>query len=270
MTICSHRSDATRVTTALLLAAGTGTRLHPLTHDAPKCLTEVNGIPILKRLVDNLSAQGFKRLVVVIGYMGDRIQHFLQHNKGNLLIDYVINPDYRTTNNLYSLWLARNQIREPFLLAESDLIFETQLLDEMLQPDRAAISNILPWMNGTKVELGASRQVTAFIMGDEIVSDARCYKTVNLYSISLQSWGKIEKRLSRYVSEGRLNDYYEIVFAEMVCDGALSFDTVFFDVNRWYEIDTIMDLRAAEKLFAKFRPYATPTLILPEPDPSFA
>jgi choline kinase len=103
------------VTTALLLAAGTGSRLQPLTLDAPKCLTEVGGIPILERLVNNLRAQGFTRLVVVIGHLGDRIQEFLQQHAADMQVDYVINPDYRTTNNIYSLWLARQQIREPFL-----------------------------------------------------------------------------------------------------------------------------------------------------------
>ena len=97
-------TDSHPVTTALLLAAGTGTRLRPVTTDAPKCLTEVAGHSILGRLVDNLRAQGLERLVVVIGYLGDRIREFLRHNAGSLRIDYVTNPEYRTTNNIYSLW----------------------------------------------------------------------------------------------------------------------------------------------------------------------
>ncbi len=82
----------THVRTALLLAAGAGTRLEPWTLDAPKCLTEVGGIPILERLVNNLRAQGFERLVVVIGHLGDRIQEFLQQHAGDMRIDYVVNP----------------------------------------------------------------------------------------------------------------------------------------------------------------------------------
>ncbi|NOY16344.1 MAG: phosphocholine cytidylyltransferase family protein [Gammaproteobacteria bacterium] len=241
------------VTTALLLAAGTGSRLQPLTLDAPKCLTEVGGIPILERLVNNLRAQGFKRLVVVIGHLGDRIQEFLQQHAADMQVDYVINPDYRTTNNIYSLWLARQQIREPFLLVESDLVFEEGMLDDMLQADRMAVSSMLPWMNGTAVELGSQGQVTAFCKGGDIHGDARQYKTVNIYSISLDSWNRIEERLSRYVSAGRLGEYYEAVFAEMVADGTLSFDTVFFDADLWYEIDTRADLREAENLFAQRR-----------------
>jgi choline kinase len=257
MTYSSNVTHPTTVTTALLLAAGSGTRLQPLTLDAPKCLTEVGGVPILERLVNNLRAQGFERLVIVIGHMGDRIQEFLQQHACDMRIDYVVNPVYRTTNNIYSLWLARQQIREPFLLVESDLVFEANMLDDMLQPDKIAISRILPWMNGTTVTLGAKRRVTAFHLCAVSDDNAPQYKTVNLYSISLPSWSKIEERLSQYVSERRLGEYYEVVLAEMVADGTLCFDAVFFDADRWYEIDTKMDLRGAENLFTRHRSIAS-------------
>lgn len=247
-------AQETRVTTALLLAAGTGTRLQPLTLDAPKCLTEVGGIPILERLINNLHIQGFKRLVVVIGYLGGCIQEFLEQHTNDMQIDYVLNPDYRITNNIYSLWLARKQIHEPFLLIESDLVFEACMLDDMLQPDKMAISRILPWMNGTTVELDSQGRVTAFRRGDDMNRTARQYKSVNLYSLSLSTWNKVEKRLHRYIMEDRLGEYYEVVFSEMIAERTLSFDAIFFDTHRWYEIDTMTDLLEAEKLFAQSRP----------------
>ncbi len=270
ITYSRNSTHPTTVTTALLLAAGTGTRLQPLTFDAPKCLTEVGGIPILERLVNNLRAKGFERLVVVIGHLGDRIQEFLQQHAGGLRIDYVVNPVYRTTNNIYSLWLARQQIREPFLLVESDVIFAAHMLDDMLQPDKIAISRIHPWMNGTTVALGANRRVTAFHLSGVRDDIARQYKTVNLYSFSLYSWSKIEERLSRYVSEDRLGEYYEVVIAEMVADGTLCFDAVFFDADQWYEIDTMADLHAAEMLFARSHPIAQDPLRGIEPAANLA
>jgi choline kinase len=236
-----------------LLAAGTGTRLQPLTLDAPKCLTEVGGIPILERLFNNLRAQGFRRLILVLGYLGDCIQEFLEPYENDMQIDYVLNPDYRTTNNIYSLWLARQQIHEPFLLIESDLVFEACMLDDMLQPDKMAISRILPWMNGTTVELGSQGRVTAFRRNGNMTHTARQYKSVNLYSLSLPSWNKVEKRLTRYIMAGRLGEYYEVVFSEMVAERTLSFDAVFFDANRWYEIDTMADLFEAEAMFTPLR-----------------
>ncbi|MFK5921360.1 MAG: phosphocholine cytidylyltransferase family protein [Verrucomicrobiota bacterium] len=243
-------TQKTKITCALLLAAGTGSRLQPLTTAAPKCLTEINGVSILKRLIGNLRDQGFKRLIVVIGHLSDQIEEALQLYAGDMKIDYVFNPVYRSTNNLYSLWLAREVIDEPFLLVESDLIFETQLLDRMLYPDKMAVSKMLPWMNGTTVELDSSQQVTAFRMDDDAHLEAHQYKTVNVYSLSLASWKKVEARLSRYVTNKELGDYYEIVFAELIADGTLSFEAVFFEADLWYEVDTGKDLLAAEILFA--------------------
>lgn len=268
-----------RVTTALLLAAGTGSRLRPLTIDAPKCLTEVGGEPILGHLVDNLRSHGINRLVVVTGYLDHCVREFLQNKAPDLQVDYVFNPVYQTTNNIYSLWLARQTVQEPFLLIESDLVFEQSMLKEMLTPDKIAISNLLPWMNGTTVELNAQNGVTAFHV-ERGVNNSPKYKTVNIYSLSLQSWQRVIARLDRYIADERVGDYYEAVFAEMVADGTLKFNAVLFDEKRWYEIDTVADLHQAEMLFPRPRqvrnterwlqPMATDLQIIPDNGPSIA
>jgi len=192
-----------RITTALLLAAGTGSRLYPLTRNSPKCLTLVNEKSILERLVIGLKQQGFKRLVIVTGYQENCIREFLGIETEDMDIEYIFSPLYKTTNNIYSLWMAREIINEPFMLIESDLVFDESLLDNMC----------------------------------------------NIYSFSLSSWYAIVERLDQYISVGRVNNYYETVFAEMVSDGSLCFQVVSFDNKPWYEIDTIADLTEAEKLF---------------------
>ncbi len=250
-----HYTKPERVTTALLLAAGTGSRLRPLTLNAPKCLTEVGGIPILARLIDNLRSQGIKRLVVVTGYLDHRVREFLQRNAIDIHVDYIFNPDYQTTNNIYSLWLARQAIQEPFVLIESDLIFHTSMLNDMLIPNKIAVSQLLPWMNGTTVNLNNDNSVAAFHTKGSI-PNSPTYKTVNIYSLSLKSWQKVVARLGRYITDKRLGGYYEAVFADMVSDGTLTFDAVFFDKNQWYEIDTVADLHQAELLF----PCVPPTI----------
>ena len=208
------------------------------------------------RLVNNLRSQGIKRLVVVTGYLDHCVREFLQDNAADLQVDYVFNPVYKTTNNIYSLWLARKIIDEPFVLIESDLVFEESMLEAMLAPDKIAISNILPWMNGTVVELNNEEAVTAFHVGHN-VNDARRYKTVNIYSLSLQSWHGAIERLEGFIAEGRVGEYYETVFADMVADGSTRFDAVFFDENKWYEIDTVPDLNQAELMFPGAPPVAS-------------
>jgi choline kinase len=238
-----------RISTALLLAAGTGSRLFPLTKSSPKCLTLVNEKSILERLVNNLKKQGFTRLVIVTGYKNECIMDFLGSNSGDLSIEYIHSPLYLTTNNIYSLWMARNIINEPFVLFESDLVLNTSLLNEMVLPDKMAVAKMQPWLDGTTVSLNEQNQVTKFHKGTtDTYADIR-YKTVNIYSFSLSSWRMIVKRLNQYISEGAVNCYYETVFSEMIDNKTLSFESVSFDHKPWYEIDTINDLAEAEKLF---------------------
>ena len=209
MTACpNHRDDQPRITTACLLAAGTGSRLRPLTDSIPKCLTEIDGRPILERLVMGLRQQGFKRLVVVVGYLEPQIREFLDGCAGDLAVEYVRNPIYRTTNNIYSLWLAGNAIQESFLLVESDLIFDARLLEGLFVPDKIAVSRMLPWMNGTTVTMDSSGFVQCFNdaprsleipTGPSQLCDVR-YKTVNISSLSKATWELVLPRLGNFTN----------------------------------------------------------------------
>ena len=240
-----------RITTALLLAAGTGSRLFPLTQNSPKCLTLVSDKSILERLINNLKSKGFKRLVIVTGYEKECIMDYLGEKSGDISIEYIYSPLYKTTNNIYSLWMARNIINEPFVLFESDLVLNSNLLDEMVYPDRMAVALMQPWLNGTTVSLDRANNVTQFQEGTtDSYSDIR-YKTVNIYSFSLPSWQAIVKRLNQYIEAGHVNCYYEVIFSEMVDNQTLTFKSVSFDHKPWYEIDTIKDLANAELLFPK-------------------
>lgn len=242
-------SGDNRISTALLLAAGTGSRLFPLTKNSPKCLTLVNEISIIERLVTNIKSQGFKRLVIVTGYKKECIMDCLGNSSGDLDIEYIHSSLYLSTNNIYSLWMARHIINEPFVLFESDLVLNTSLLNEMVFPDKMAVAEMQPWLDGTTVSVNDMNQVTQFQKGTtDSYSDIR-YKTVNIYSFSLSSWRAIVKKLNQYVLNGSVNCYYETVFAEMIKDKSLTFESVSFDDKPWYEIDTLKDLAEAEKLF---------------------
>jgi len=240
-----------KITTAVLLAAGTGSRLQPLTNDAPKCLTDVNGISILEQLTLCLQYHGFKRLIVVTGYMDTCIRRFLGNSINGIRIDYIYNHQHLTTNNIYSLWLAREMIRESFLLIESDIVFDASLLEDMLCPDSIALSHIMPWMSGTTARVNSSDQVLAINVKGKSLRSSFDYKTVNIYSLSQPTWDLVKERLNQHIASGAVHDYYETVFSEMVADGVLSFKPVFFDTGRWYEIDTLSDLHKAELLFSK-------------------
>jgi choline kinase len=238
-----------RITTALLLAAGTGSRLFPLTQFAPKCLTLVSEQSILDRLITNLKNQGFTRLVIVTGHEQECIVDVLGKKSGSLEIEYIHSANYKTTNNIYSLWLARHRMTEPFVLFESDLVLNSALLDNMVYPNRIAVAKMQPWLQGTTVTIGTNNKVTQFHAGtQDSYSDTR-YKTVNIYSFSIATWEQISLRLDAFIQAGQDRCYYENVFAEMVQHEILTLEPVSFDHKNWFEIDTVADLAEAELLF---------------------
>jgi L-glutamine-phosphate cytidylyltransferase len=251
-------ADGTRTRTAVLLAAGLGSRLAPLTDSVPKCLLAVSGVPIVAQLVRCLDRYGFDRLVVVTGYKAEAIRDYLGDRFGGIAIEYVVSPLFETTNNIYSLWLTRGVVDEPFLLVESDLVFDEELLEPMLHPGRIAVSRQLPWMSGTTVTLDADGRVDAFYTAPPGVYGQHCtdinhFMAVNIHSLARDTWREVCTRLDQHVAAGQTGFFYEYVFEEMAADGRLSPTAVIFPANRWYEIDTPADLRAAELLFPRGR-----------------
>lgn len=242
------------VRTGLLLAAGSGSRLAPLTDITPKCLIEVNGVAMIDRLIYSLRLHGFKRLIIVLGHQGDCIREYLGSRAGEIKITYILSPIYKKTNNIYSLWLVRNLIKEPFMLIESDLVFEAPMLENLLKPDRMAVARLQPWMDGTTVTFDKQQQVKSFWCGDLEPTDETQYKTVNIYSLSRPSWRLVCKRLDRHISANLVNSYYETVFAELTSEGSLSFTPIFFGRKEWCEIDTVDDLQQAERMLIPYPP----------------
>jgi NDP-sugar pyrophosphorylase family protein len=245
-----------QVRTALLLAAGIGSRLGPLTEALPKCLVPVSGVPIVERLVRSLDAHGFERLVIVTGYRAETIRGYLGERFDGIAIEYVLSPLFATTNNIYSLWLARHHIDEPFLLVESDVIFDEPLLAPLLEPGRIAVSRQLPWMSGTTVTLDRNGRVNAFYPPPPGVYGEHCtaaghFMAVNICSLARDTWGEVCERLDRHVAAGRTGFFYETVFEEMAAEGSMAPAAVIFPAARWYEVDTPADLEAAELLFPR-------------------
>ena len=165
------------------------------------------------------------------------------------MIDFVDCREYATTNNIYSLWRAREYIREPFVLIESDLVFDSHLLGLMRVRDRIAVARFQSPLLGTTVSINEFGRVLSFRVGADPNISELGHKTVNVYSLSRATWREVVRRLDQRIAAGKVHDYYEVVFAEMAAEGLLTLQSVHFDEGRWCEIDTLEDLRAAEQIF---------------------
>ena len=242
---------------AIILAAGMGTRLRPITNSLPKCLVPVNSKPILEHQFEALLLAGIRDVVLVVGHLAELLVNKYGSSYGGINIHYVENRRYDRTNNIFSLWLAREHLNSQVLLLEGDLVFEPELLKRLTQtaePDVAIVERFQPQMDGTVIQtngLWASRMVLKAYQGADF-DYSSALKTVNIYKLSQEVLqDQIVPELDSYVAQERYDQYYEAVFADLISRNAMRLAVLSAAPNRWAEVDTWDDLQAAEQLFAK-------------------
>lgn len=242
---------------AIILAAGMGRRLGELTDDNTKCMLEVNGTRLIHRTLDNLAEVGIKRVVLVVGYKAENVKRLIGDRYKDIDIVYVENKIYDKTNNIYSLFLAREYLLEKdSLLLESDLIFESSVLRKIVEnryPNIALVDKYESWMDGTVVTLDEENKIEEFLTKDKFrYSDInRYYKTVNIYKFSKDfSATHYVPFLEAYCHALGNNEYYEQVLKVITLLDESPLRALPLNGEKWYEIDDIQDLDIASCIFA--------------------
>ena len=243
---------------AIILAAGMGRRLGDYTRDNTKCMLPVNGVRLIDRTLSQLAELQLSRVVIVIGYQGQNLIDYIGNRYENQLkIEFVENPIYDKTNNIYSLALAKDKLQEDdTLLIESDLIFDDgmfSLLIENPYPNLALVAKYETWMDGTMVRLDADNNIVNFVPKaafDYNETDSY-YKTVNIYKFSREfSQTKYVPFLEAYSKAVGNNEYYENVLRIISFLNSHDLKALPITHEKWYEIDDKQDLDIAEALFA--------------------
>jgi len=239
---------------AVILAAGQGSRLRPLTDHRPKCLIEVRGKPMLQYQLEALCEAGVRRCVIVVGHHAEQVRAFAGTRYRSLAITYVENDVFDTTNNIYSLWLARHEITEDMLLLESDLVFEPELLLELCDTpwqNVAVVDRFQPFMNGTVI-FGQGDTARAMVLKKDQgpgFDYASALKTVNIYKLCHQTVrDHLMPALDDLVSRGLTDHYYETSISQAVAEGSMRLHVLRTGPHAWTEIDTVEDLMNAESI----------------------
>ena len=243
---------------AIILAAGMGKRLGAYTKDNTKAMLSVNGERLIDRMLGALCGRHLTKVVIVVGYKGAELMaHIGGRYEGRLVIEYIQNPIYDKTNNIYSLYLAKDRLSEDdTLLLESDLIFEGGALDLILNhPDAnlALVAKYENWMDGTMVEIDKDRNIVNFIPKQAFRREnaGSYYKTVNIYKFSKDfSVNKYIPFLSAYIQTLGQNEYYEQVLRVITFLDHSDIRALPLQGQKWYEIDDAADLNVAETLFS--------------------
>lgn len=242
---------------AIILAAGMGKRLGEYTQDNTKCMLKVNGIRLIDRALATLHDIGVSRVVLVVGYKGQNVKDYVGTDYKGTPIEYVDNPIYDKTNNIYSLYLAKDyMLAEDTILLESDLIYEPSVVRRLLDdesPNVALVDKYESWMDGTVVTLDDDNRITRFIDKDhfrfEEIKDY--YKTVNIYKFSKEFSTKYYVPfLTAYSIALGNNEYYEQVLRVILHLYDAPLKALPLSGEVWYEIDDIQDLDIASGMFA--------------------
>ena len=244
---------------AIILAAGMGKRLGELTEDNTKCMVAVNGVRLIDRMLRQLSTLDLKRVVIVVGYKGANLIDYIGNRYDDKLsIEYIQNPIYDKTNNIYSLALAKQLMQEDdTLLLESDLIFDESMLGLLVNnpyPNLALVAKYETWMDGTMVCIDEGNNIVNFVPKAAFRYEDvnKYYKTVNIYKFSKEfSKTKYVPFLDAYSKAVGNNEYYENVLRIISFLNSKDLKALPISDEKWYEIDDKQDLDIAEALFAE-------------------
>lgn len=240
-----------------MLAAGMGRRLGKYTEAMTKCMVPVGGRTLLERAVDALKEAGISKFIMVVGWEGDKLVEYIKNNIYGMEFEFVYNNDYASTNNIYSLYMAKDMLAaDDTILLESDLIFDSRLIREMVESSAnnlVAVAKYEHWMDGTVTTLDENGMIHEFIEKKNFkfqdVSDY--YKTVNIYKFSREfSQKHYIPFLNAYIESYGKNQYYELVLKALAHLSQANLKAHVLQGIRWYEIDDAQDLDIANTMFA--------------------
>ena len=235
---------------AIILAAGTASRLRPLTLHTPKCLLKVGERTLLERSMDALIKAGIREFCIVTGYLHEKIEDFVKQTYGESIdVCFIHNKDYETTNNIYSLWLARPKADgQEVLLLDSDLLYDGQIVERVLADSHENVLTLI------RHELGEEEMK---VVMNENGAITEISKTCNPAlaageSLGIERMGKayttaLYKELDIMMNQEHLeNTFYELAFLRLIAQGN-TFSVL--DVTEFFscELDTIEDFENAKQ-----------------------
>ena len=247
---------------ALMLAAGMGKRLGRYTKNATKCMVCVNGKTLIEYALEALAQNGIKKMTIVVGYKSDVLTDFIRSkfgggNPGGMEIEFIENADYATTNNIYSLYMARDVLcADDTILLESDLIFRPSIITKLMESkdeNLAVVSRFESWMDGTCTLLDEENHITGILDKAHFnwFETADYYKTVNIYKFSRDfSSNYYVPFLEAYQKAFGKNEYYEQVLKVLSFLSSSTLKALPVPGDDWYEIDDPADLTIAQTRFA--------------------
>lgn len=239
------------MTNVIILAAGVGSRLRPMTDLVPKCMILINNVPLIERLVNQLNLYSSEiNIHIVLGYKAEVVvNHFKDSN-----INFIINNDYETTNNMYSFYLATQNINNlsDMIIINADCIYDDEIVEKCVKSKYSCIGVDYNFFNdeSMKVEI-----IDGFVRGiaKTYKNDSNIFTSIDMYKFLGSESIEMISYVAEVVNKGELNSWTEVAINNIVINSLVKFKPLSIDNLKWYEIDNHKDLEIASELFLNER-----------------
>ncbi|MBU0686988.1 MAG: phosphocholine cytidylyltransferase family protein [Candidatus Margulisbacteria bacterium] len=229
----------------IILAAGMGTRLFPITKKTHKCLLEVGGKLIIQHQLDAIKSYGDIEVVVVGGYKIDDLKNHLKDS-----VTVLDNPRYETTNSIVSLWIAKKELDDDVIIMNADIIFDEMVFRRLAENEDGicvAISKKWDPKKGYKVQIKGKNIVD---MGMNLAPNIIGGEYAGIIKFSKSAAKLLQNILDSFMKENKVTGWFESAVVKMLKNGSkANFITV--DDYLWHEIDTKDELENTRKIFNK-------------------
>lgn len=233
---------------AVILAAGLGTRLSPLTDDRPKCLVEVNGVSILETQLAALMASGTRRVTVVVGNRADQVRSRIGEKYAGMPVVYAESARFAATGTATSFLCGLGVVRDSFCLIEGDVVFEPSMLDRLARAMRTtpgrvhtALTPFLPPLEGSTVSLDRDGRVMDIRRGYAVGSAPKRFKSINLHAFDARFVPLLKSSLTAFLAEAPASVSLEEYFAHAIAQSLFELRSVDCSDLEWVEVDTLED-----------------------------
>ena len=239
---------------AVILAAGLGSRISPLSNDCPKSLLQVVGIPIMERIIINAQNCGINEVVIVLGHLGKQIRSFVSKRFPTLKVSFIMNDKYSETGTAYSLWLTKNATKgKGFIKFDADVVFDIKILEQLISSDTENTFCI-----DRNIELGAE-ETKATIDKDLCIlhasksseQDNAVVRSIGIEKISANAAEKLYENLANMMAkEANFQANYKTAYDSLIANG-ITFHAIDISSLNWKDVNTRDDFKAANLMFKK-------------------
>lgn len=237
---------------AILLAAGIGSRIRPLTDDKPKSLLEVNGRTILQNMLENVEACGMTDVIVITGYLEDMIKSYISEHFPSLNVTYIRNEKYLDTNTGYSLMLTKDAVGDDsFIKFDADVIFEKAILQKLIEDthETALCIDRNIHLEAEEVKVITDAEGNAVEVGKKLDPHKAAGESIGIEKIGKDAAKLLFAELERLMQDqANWKEYYDDSYTTLVTEG-VPFGAVDITGLKWVEIDTHDDYARAKELF---------------------